>query len=84
MSHVTCDKKQKDAPRLCGSESARITMPNRVKHEIFAKQFFRAGNKKKKPNNSRKILINPEIFMTLGQYNTMVQNTVKLKIFVKY
>jgi hypothetical protein len=46
-----------------------MTMPNTVKHEIFGKQVFGASAKKnKKPNNSGKILINSEIFMTLDLY----------------
>ena len=66
MHILTCDQNQKDAPSLCNSESYRMTMPNRVKHEIFGKQVFRASNKKiKKWNNSRKNLTNPEIFITL-------------------
>ena len=62
VSHVMCDQNQKDAHRLCDSESARMTMPNKVKHEIFGNQLFGVSNKK---NNSGKTLINSEIFMTL-------------------
>jgi hypothetical protein len=54
MSHVTCDKYQKDAPRLCDSESARMTMPNRVKYEIFGKQVFGASDKKPKNQKTKK------------------------------
>lgn len=82
MHILTCDNDQKDTPRLCDSESARMTMPNKVKHEIFPKQFFRVSNKKnKKPNNSGKMLINPEIFMRLDLHKN---NAAKHKIFAKY
>ena len=48
MHILTGDKNQKDAPRLCDSESTKMTMPNTVKHEIFGKQVFGASAKKTK------------------------------------
>jgi hypothetical protein len=76
MSHVTNTKKM----HLCDSESARMTMPNRVKYEIFGKQVFGASDKKPKNQTI------PEIFMTLdlhknnGAEHSQTQDICKILV----